>query len=415
MAKKRKSVALYIRGRSGYSKPPKQLVNLPEGEVYYIFWWENGAKQTQRLDRFADAAQVAQINKEGELRRAAVGTKPVVSQATPAVEIALVTPEQPAEPTTESASKNVSDAVTKYLAEVRRNKARKTWLAYSITLQGFLPVCIHKTLDTLDRDDTIAYKDALTAQGLDKTTIANRLDFLKTFFNYLELKWPMKKTDKVKRTKKTVKAYTKQRLESLFAVTTQEETELFQFFLFTGGREQDVMHATWPDMDYDRKKFFISEKTDANLVWTPKDKEEAGIPVPDDFLELMKERRKRYPNTRLIFSKNGKPDGHFLKTLQKLALREGLNCGNCYNKKGKCCVDTPCCKEWGLHKFRKTFATMHHSNGVPVRKIQRWLRHSDLETTLRYLADSEDEDEGTRMTVNGTFSFLRPKAAAMAA
>lgn len=64
------------------------------------------------------------------------------------------------------------------------------------------------------------------------------------------------------------------------------------------------------------------------------------------------------------------------------------------------------CKRIILHKLRKTFATMHHKSGVSARTIQRWLRHSDLDTTLRYLAASDDQNPKIREQVNGTFAGL---------
>jgi hypothetical protein len=39
---------------------------------------------------------------------------------------------------------------------------------------------------------------------------------------------------------------------------------------------------------------------------------------------------------------------------------------------------------------------MHHEAGVSARTIQHWLRHSDLETTLKYLAASDHKSEKTR-------------------
>jgi len=39
-----------------------------------------------------------------------------------------------------------------------------------------------------------------------------------------------------------------------------------------------------------------------------------------------------------------------------------------------------------------------------ARTIQRWLRHSSLDTTLRYLAASDDRSERTREQVNNTFA-----------
>jgi integrase len=121
----------------------------------------------------------------------------------------------------------------------------------------------------------------------------------------------------------------------------------------------------------------------------------------------MKGRRER-STSRLIFSgTSGKTEVHFLRVLKRLAFRAGLNCGNCFDKKGRCCAKRANCKQFGLHRFRKTFATMHHEAGVSAWTIQRWLRHSSLETTLRYLAGSDDQSDRTRSVVNSTFAGRR--------
>jgi integrase len=174
-------------------------------------------------------------------------------------------------------------------------------------------------------------------------------------------------------------------------------------------REQEAVHATWADVDFNRKKFHIREKHD-HLAFTPKDNEERSIPIPDSLVDLLQARRKRAPNSRIIFpGPDGVPDSHFLRILQELALGAGLNCGECFNKKGQCCSTRAMCHHWGLHRFRKTFATMHHEAGVSVRTIQRWLGHSSLDTTLRYLAGSDDGSERIRTQVNNTFSGLQMK------
>jgi integrase len=123
----------------------------------------------------------------------------------------------------------------------------------------------------------------------------------------------------------------------------------------TGGREQEVSTATWADIDFDCHEFLIQDKRD--LDWTSKDREEGGIPVPEDFIERMEARRRRYPDSRLIFPNTfGKPQGHFLRQLQDLAKSAGLNCRGCVNRKGESCAKEAVCSNWGLHRFRKTFA-----------------------------------------------------------
>jgi integrase/recombinase XerD len=93
--------------------------------------------------------------------------------------------------------------------------------------------------------------------------------------------------------------------------------------------------------------------------------------------------------------------GHLLRTIKELGLRAGVNCGYCINKQGLSCATHPVCREVILHKLRKTYASKLSRKGVPVRTIQRWLRHSDLSTTLAYLAD--EDDDGLRGMVNQAF------------
>jgi len=93
--------------------------------------------------------------------------------------------------------------------------------------------------------------------------------------------------------------------------------------------------------------------------------------------------RRSAAKTKLIFpNKDNRPDGHFLKKLKRAAKKAQLDC------------------KVFLHKFRVTFACNHHLNGVPARTIQAWLGHSDLETTLDYLAAEDIQDERIRELVN---------------
>ena len=49
--------------------------------------------------------------------------------------------------------------------------------------------------------------------------------------------------------------------------------------------------------------------------------------------------------------------------------------------------------EFKLHKFRKSYATLQHRDGVDARTIQKRLGHSDLSTTLAYLEDEEPRSD----------------------
>jgi integrase len=217
-------------------------------------------------------------------------------------------------------------------------------------------------------------------------------------------------------TKKTVDAYTEDELRALFAAANDNERLIFQFFLGSGARESEVAYACWSDINFRDKTFAVTEKRAFGFI--PKDREERVIPLSDSLVKALKERYARTRGTRLIFPNNqGRPNGHFLRMLKKLAKRAGLNCGECFNLgKGRrqSCVKAPVCDKFELHKFRRSFATLHHEAGVPARQIQQWLGHSDLSTTLRYLAISDDRSEKTRSRVNNSFAFLQEQEQAAA-
>ena len=103
------------------------------------------------------------------------------------------------------------------------------------------------------------------------------------------------------------------------------------------------MYATWHDVDFYNKMIKVAEKFD--LGFSSKDKEEGSIPIPDSLIALLHFRRLRYAYTRFIFPlPDGKPNGHMLHTLQRLAFRSGLNCGGCYNRAGQCCKNNAMCQ-----------------------------------------------------------------------
>jgi integrase len=213
-------------------------------------------------------------------------------------------------------------------------KSHRTWLAYDLALRLFQADCRKAYLEDVDRKDLLHFISYLKSLGQGPRTAANTIQNVKAFFLSRERQWPLKKTDRVRYTEPMVKTYTKQDIARLMAVAEVDERDLFQFFLCTGAREKEVAHATWRDVDLDDRTFSITEKRDSKLQFTTKDHEEGIVPLPDLTVTLLVDRRKRYPTGRLIFpGKDSKAEGHFLRTLKKLALRGGLNCGHCTNKK----------------------------------------------------------------------------------
>jgi hypothetical protein len=97
-------------------------------------------------------------------------------------------------------------------------------------------------LEEIERRDMLAFVKLMADRGNSRRTQANRVNYVKCFFNRFGLKTPLLKTDKIKYTQKAVTAYSAEELKCLFAVATSEELELFQLFLCTSARDGEV-HA----------------------------------------------------------------------------------------------------------------------------------------------------------------------------
>jgi integrase len=97
--------------------------------------------------------------------------------------------------------------------------------------------------------------------------------------------------------------------------------------------------------------------------------------------------------------------------LKKVGKRAGIKCENCkVTADGKVS-----CKRHIVttHKWRRTFATWHHVlGGVSVAVLQKWLGHSDIETTMRYIATTEIRSNHTRNLVAQTWAGFdgKPKS-----
>ncbi len=144
----------------------------------------------------------------------------------------------------DSSARSLAVAIQEYLGEVKAAKSHKTHVAYSTVLQGFSTSCRSATLEGLTRGDVINYIGSLRQRGMSQRTIANWLSYVKTFFLHFDVEWPLLKTDRVRYTEKTVEAYSTEDGKGLFAAADQDETDLFQFLLCTGVRDQEAMHAS---------------------------------------------------------------------------------------------------------------------------------------------------------------------------
>jgi integrase len=173
---------------------------------------------------------------------------------------------------------------------------------------------------------------------------------------------------------------TPDQLKQLFSVATEDERRLFMFYLQTGCREGEVSHAVWENL------------TDSQYTvrpvegWQPKKFKTRSVPVSDGLSALLEPVRK----SGLMFpNKWGRPDGHHLMRLQRLAKRSGqdpaLFC---------------------LQRLRRTYATTLLRTGATVSEVAGFLGHANLQTIMRYLALANCKSERIRGLTNSAFGGL---------
>jgi integrase/recombinase XerD len=396
------------RIRPHYAIHDAKPIHFP-GSSYHLRYQAGGKRIWEPVGTEPSLAIVAFDRRTHEFQGIALGnSEPVLPVTLPV-----------AKPEGDPTKRLLADCVATYIAETKAHKSAKTHVAYRLTIfefcavltgtaigdstdEEFIKVVAAKrtSIEDITREDLLRYSAALMKKGCAARTIRNRIDHFQIFLHHFKLESLLKGKDLPKYTQKKVRAYNPSELGLMFGHATEDESDLLHFFLCTGAREQEAQYVCWSDLDLERKTYTVTEHLD--LGYRPKDKEEGTVPIPDLLADVLRNRRERYPNTRLIFpGRNGKPNGHALRTIKQLALRAGANCGQCANKKGQSCSKFPVCHQILLHKLRKTFASTLHHKGLPAQTLQRYLRHSSLDTTIRYISDQPDDQ--VRETINATF------------
>jgi integrase len=283
-----------------------------------------------------------------------------------------------AKPRTESASKvkMLDAAMDEYLAEVEAGRKPKTLSAYKVSLRYFYECVGNKPLKDVNRPDILDFPVFLREekkQG-DRSTY-NKFENVMTFLKHFDITGKtlrIRAHDWPKYVEEEPEIYEQELLVKFFAECDADELLLFEFFLMTGMREQEVIYATDRCLDFDACT--VSVRHNPKHGWTPKMYKERTIPVPAALIAKLKKMLVDRGKGGLLFpTKNGQPKFDFLDMAKRIARR----------------AEIPESEVW-LHKFRATFATRALWAGIDIRTVQAWMGHTDLASTMRYLRPQRD-------------------------
>jgi integrase/recombinase XerD len=255
----------------------------------------------------------------------------------------------------------------------REGSHPRTVQFYAYPLRKFEQHC-RKPLEAITSDDVYAFaKTVVSSDYLRHNYVRAIKLFLKRSGVTIPIKLP-------KFTAPAPDEYQPEQLKRLFAAADENERRLFMFYLHTGCREGEVMHAVWSNL------------TDSTYTvrpvggWSPKKHKTRTVPVSDALMTLLEPIRGEgwiFPNTE------GRPNGHHHRTLRFLAKRSGQD-------------PTQFC----LQKFRRTFATTMLRANATVHEVAGFLGHSNLDTIQRYLAMANCKSERIRGLANSAFAQM---------
>ena len=199
-------------------------------------------------------------------------------------------------------------------------------------------------------------------------SIANKFENVMSFLKQQKITGLIGKNDRPTFTQEEVETYTQDELDKFFAACTETENVWFEFFYRTAMREQEVMHVSWSDIDFERSAITVRENK--RFGWKPKAYKGRYISIPASLIMLLKAWKEKSDRTcGLVFPTTGcKPKQNFLDECKAIAKRAELNKEDFY-----------------LHKFRATRATRLLQGGMDIKSVQQMLGHNDLESTMRYL------------------------------
>jgi integrase/recombinase XerD len=345
-----KLVAIPRNKKGGYD-----WESLPDGR-YYIDYYQRGKRKRQAAGSTASEALEAVRRKKHALEGNALGIESAEEE--------------------EGKRRAVHVAAKHYLSSIEALKKPNTYRKYKAVLDRFVEF-LPPNADPkkISRDELTDFMVVLkNKHRLDNNTVIHQMVIVAQFLKRYGKAGATKEIGLPERMISLPREYSDGDLKKFFDACTPAERVLFSTFLFSGFREQEVVHLCWPDLNFSLNMIRVTSKPD--LGFWPKRWEEREVPVPKPLVELLRT-HPRQGNSRFVFpSPKGNREQNMLLRCKAIAKRANLDEG-----------------KFDLKTFRSTYATRMLRAGFDVRTVQHWMGHRSLETTMRYLAPASDVHE----------------------
>lgn len=281
---------------------------------------------------------------------------------------------------------SLSLRIDAYLDETKANKEHKTWQAYSNSLAKFKASCKRSSVQSVAREDLLAFKSYLRGEELSERAVYNNFLNVMVFLKWAGVSTRVQKSDWPEKVERQVEIYEDEDLKEMFEAAHTTERLIMKSFLFSGLRSGEMAHLTYGDIDFKNSIWKVQPKDG----WKTKTKESRReVPVPESHTKkiLARMEASKHELSDLIFpNSQGAVNKHLVRIVQRVAHRAGI--------RGR--VDD--------HKFRSTCATRWLREGATVEDVRRWLGHGNLETVGRYLEAINLRSAETQKKISKTFA-----------
>jgi integrase/recombinase XerD len=282
-------------------------------------------------------------------------------------ELGLFDDQRQVNPTQNHKSEALQDVVEDYLAEYGLTHAPRSLQAITAALNEFVSFVGNKTLNLVVRLDVLKFGEHCKRKGSERT--ANN-KFLRVH-QFLKAKGVniVSGKDAPRYDEAVPEVFTDEELEKFFDACDETEHLLFSFLLQSMMRDKEFQVLEYTDIDYINGTVTVRSKE--KYGFKTKTRRDRVISISDDLVKRVTVKRVRDIDQHgLIFpARSGGPNKKLLRLCKTIAKRAGLDPD-----------------EFWLHKFRATGATKTLQAGFDVATVQRQLGHSDIASTMRYLA-----------------------------
>jgi integrase len=237
----------------------------------------------------------------------------------------------------------------------------------------------------IDRRDVEAFVTAQRDRGAAPKSIRNRLGLLHSIFTYAEREgWvtsnPVRlaRKPRITTTDPDLRFLDAEELEALLHAVRDDvrgptEKVMYMTAAMTGMRQGELLALRWMDVDWPAGRVRVRRSYVRGEYGTPKSKRSSRAiplaPVLAGELDLHFQRSAYQADDDLVFPhpQTGAPldRSRLLKRFKAALRRAGV-------------------RDARMHDLRHTFGTRMAAQGVPLRTLQEWMGHRDLQTTQIY-------------------------------